>query len=211
MTENKFETSKFYNDLSATWDKTRPKYTEEIFRKITSYIDKNKTHSILDFGCGTGLFCKYIADNFQNIKIDGIDISSQMVEKARMNCPDSTFYVGDISLINLPKYDIIISKDVFNHIENIPKTISKLNDLLNYNGMLIITNRERNSDLEKIVNILNAMNYKTVIEYLSFKPTSEEIELFLQTLSNFKEEHKNIIKLKLENTDRYYLVLADKK
>ncbi len=33
MTKNKLETSKFYDDLSATWDKTRPKYTEEIFRK----------------------------------------------------------------------------------------------------------------------------------------------------------------------------------
>ena len=35
MTENKFEIDKFYDDLSKSWDKTRPKYTQEIFRNCS--------------------------------------------------------------------------------------------------------------------------------------------------------------------------------
>jgi hypothetical protein len=29
-----FDINKFYDDLSKSWDKTRPEYTTEIFRKI---------------------------------------------------------------------------------------------------------------------------------------------------------------------------------
>lgn len=119
MDKKKIDITKFYDDLSQSWDSTRPKYTLEIFIEIISRLDKNKPYSILDFGCGTGLLCKYLSDNLPNAKIDGIDISSQMIERAKANCPGCNFYVGDILSIALPQYDAIISKDVFNHIDDI--------------------------------------------------------------------------------------------
>ncbi len=211
MSENKFEIDKFYDDLSANWDKTRPKYTQEIFRKITSRLDKNKSYSILDFGCGTGLLCKFISDNVPNSKIDGIDISSQMIEKAKINYPNCDFYVGDISSINLPDYEVIISKDVFNHIEDICKTISKLNDLLNPKGTLIIANRERKQNVnDEIVNALKTLNYEITTEYHSFRPTKEEIHFFVKTLSKFKDEQKEFIRKTLESADKYYIIFAGK-
>jgi trans-aconitate methyltransferase len=212
MTENKFEIDKFYDDLSKSWDKTRPKYTQDIFKKITSHLDKNKSYSILDFGCGTGLLCKFISERFPNAKIEGIDISKQMIEKAKINCPNCNFYVGDITSINLPNYDVIVSKDVFNHIDDIHHTISRLNDLLNPKGTLVIANRERERKIkDEIVSTLETMSYEISTEYHSFKPTKSEIDSFIETFINFKEEHKNIIRKKLENEDKYYIIFADKK
>lgn len=211
MSENKFEIDKFYDYLSKSWDKTRPKYTQEIIEKITAHLDQNKPYSIFDFGCGTGLLCKFISNNFSNAKIEGVDISSQMIEKAKTNCLNCNFHVGDISSISLPNYDVIISKDVFNHIEDIHKTISRLNDLLNPKGKLIIANREREQNVKvEIVNALETMNYEISTEYHFFRPTNEEIESFLKTLSKFKEDHKNIIRKKLESSDKYYILFADK-
>jgi len=212
MTENKFEIDKFYDDLSKSWDKTRPKYTQDIFRKITAHLDKNKPYSIFDFGCGTGLLCKFISDNFPNAKIEGIDISSQMIEKAKINCPNCNFYVGDITSINLPNYNVVVSKDVFNHIDDVHQILSRLNDLLNPNGMLVIANRERERKVkDEIVNTLETLDYEISTEYHSFKPTKQEINAFIGTLSNFKEEHKNIIRKKLESEDKYYIIFARKK
>ena len=212
MTENKFEIDKFYDNLSKSWDKTRPKYTQKIFRKITSHLDKNKPFSIFDFGCGTGLLCKFISNNFPKVKIEGIDISSQMIEKAKTNCPNCNFYVGDITSINLSNYNVIISKDVFNHIEDIHKTISRLNDLLNPKGMFIIANREREQNVkDEIVNTLETMNFEISTEYHSFKPTKLEINSFVEILSNFKKEYKNIIRKKLGSSDKYYIIFANKK
>jgi len=213
MSENKFEIDKFYNDLSISWDKTRPKYTQEIFKKITSRLNKNKQYSIFDFGCGTGLLCKFILESFPNAKIDGIDISNQMIEKAKTNCPNCNFYIGDITSINLPnKYDVIVSKDVFNHIDDIHQTISRLNELLNPKGMLVVANREREGKVKnEIVNTLETMDYEILTEYHPFKPTKQEIDSFVETLSNFKEKHKNIIRKKLEGENKYYIIFADKK
>ncbi len=198
--------------MSKSWDKTRPKYTQDIFRKITVHLDKNKSYAIFDFGCGTGLLCKFISDNFPNAKIEGIDISSQMIEKAKINCPNCNFYVGDITSTSLPNYDVIVSKDVFNHIDDIHQTISRLNDLLNSNGLFIIANRERKPKVkDEIVNTLETMGYEISTKYHSFKPTKSEIDSFIETLSNFKEEHKNIIRNKLESENKYYIIFADKK
>lgn len=212
LTESEFELDRFYDNLSKTWDKTRPGYSQEICRKITSRIDIKDPYSIFDFGCGTGLLCKFISDNFPDAKIEGVDISSQMIEKAKTNCLNCNFYVGDIFSIDLPDYDVIISKDVFNHITNIHRTISRLNDLLNSKGKLIIANREREQNIkDEIVKTLETMNYEISTEYYSFKPTKQEIDSFIETLSNFKENHKNIIRRKLENSDKYYIIFADKK
>jgi hypothetical protein len=37
-----FDINKFYDDLSKSWDKTRPEYTTEIFRKILFLQIKNE-------------------------------------------------------------------------------------------------------------------------------------------------------------------------
>ncbi len=177
MNKKKIDLAKFYNDLSQSWDNTRPKYTQEIFRKIASHLDKNKQYFILDFGCGTGLLCKYLSENLPKAKIDGIDISNQMIEKARINCPNCNFYTGDIFSVTFPQYDAIVSKDVFNHIDDIPKTLKRLNDLLRVNGMLILANRERERGVKNsIVATLESLEYKMFVEQYSFMPTKEEIE-----------------------------------
>ncbi|MDP2846188.1 MAG: hypothetical protein Q8N79_09000 [Candidatus Methanoperedens sp.] len=79
-------------------------------------------------------------------------------------------------------------------------------------GKIVIANRERNSNIKnKIINALETLNYEISTEYHSFKPAREEIDSFLKTLSGFKEEHKNIIRKKLESEDKYYIIFADKK
>ncbi len=211
MNKEKIAIAKFYNDLSWNWDNTRPKYTQEIFRKMASRLDKSKPCAILDFGCGTGLLCKYLSENLPGAKIDGIDISNQMIEKAMMNCPNCNFYTGEIFSAALPRYDVIVSKDVFNHIDDIPKTLKRLNDLLRVNGMLILANREREQGVKNsIVATFESLGYKTFVEQYSFMPTKEEIELFLRTLPNFSENHVKTIRDRLEASGEYYVVYANK-
>lgn len=212
MDNDKLDIVKFYNDLSDSWDKTRPAYSAEIFKLMISGMDKDKQHSILDFGCGTGLLCKYLLDNFPRAKAEGVDISSQMIKKAKANCPGCNFYTGDISSIDSGNYDIIVSKDVFNHIGDIRKTILKLDSILRPGGKLIFANRERDPQIKKeIIDSLESLEYGIRSGNHSFKPTKEEINFFIETLSEFQEKHKDIIKNKLSGDVNYYIIFADKK
>lgn len=202
---------KFYDDLSQNWDNTRPKYTHEIFKKIASYLVKNNLSSVLDFGCGTGLFAKYVQENYPGIEVEGIDTSSQMIEKARTNCLSCQFYAGDIFSTALHKYDAIVSKDVFNHISDIPKTLSRLNELISPQGLIVIANRERESNTEKeITAALKSLRFQVTVHHFDFKPSQEEIESFLKTLVGFEEKHKDIIKERLVSSGKYYIVSANR-
>lgn len=206
----KIQVAAFYDELSGTWDKTRPEYTEEIFKKILSHLEKSRQYPILDFGCGTGLLCKYLHKHLPEAKIDGIDVSSRMIEKAKTNCPDCNFHVGDILTANLSHYDVIVSKDVFNHIEDVRKILSRLDELLDNPGKIIIANRERDTGVKhNIIDSLRQLGYRISTEHFSFKPAQEEIDTFMEGFSAFKEEHQAFIRKKLEESGDYYIILAE--
>lgn len=202
---------KFYDDLAQSWDNTRPKYNLKVFEKIISYLVKYDFSSVLDFGCGTGLFCKYVQENYPGIKVSGIDISSKMIEKARANCPGQKFYAGDIFSIPLPKYDAVVSKDVFNHIADVKKTLVRLDELVSPGGAIVIANREREQTARKeILAGFYSLKYQVSEEKFSFTPTDEEINSFLKTLSNFHDRHKAIIRKRLVESGDYYILYTRK-
>jgi ubiquinone/menaquinone biosynthesis C-methylase UbiE len=57
--------------------------------------------AILDVGCGSG----YIASILENkgFKVTGVDISTKMLELAKMNAPQSTFLKMDMKKLDFPK------------------------------------------------------------------------------------------------------------
>jgi SAM-dependent methyltransferase len=70
----------------------RPLYEEGI--RVTG-IGPNA--SVLDVGCGCGLFCRLAADAGANVS--GIDASAPSIEIARERIPEGEFRVGDIQFL----------------------------------------------------------------------------------------------------------------
>jgi len=60
-----------------------------------SYLPSTRS-KILDLGCGPGNYSKYLSDikGFKNIH--GIDLSEQMIKRAKNNVPSGNFALGDI-------------------------------------------------------------------------------------------------------------------
>lgn len=201
---------KFYDGLSTSWDETRPKYTAEVFGRVLSKIDRPDP-SILDFGCGTGLLAKFLREKLPQAKIDGIDISRGMIKKAKANCPGCRFYTGNISGIELPYYDVIVAKDVFNHIPDPTETLVRLNEHLNPKGSIIIANRERDQGKKQdMVGVLESLGFRISAEEYTFNPSPEEIQAFLGNLTGFSTKHKTAIEKHLESSGKYYLIYAKK-
>lgn len=208
---DRLQTEKFYDSLAKSWDITRPGFTAEIFAGIMSYLDKRKPLKVLDFGCGTGLLCRYLSESLPGAEIEGVDISSQMVEKAKANCPGCNFYAGSIFSLELKQYDAIVSKDVFNHIEDIGRTILRLDALLKAGGVIVITNRERKPGVkEGIISALEAAGFKVAVKMRAFDPTEEEIDAFVKALPDLDEAHKRRISDNLKYSGEYYFIRASK-
>lgn len=75
---------------------------------------------VLDIGCGIGALAFDIAENVNDIKIFGIDISEQNIHKAqKLFSRDNVMYIKGDALKDLPddKYNVIILSNVLEHIK----------------------------------------------------------------------------------------------
>ena len=64
--------------------------------EVLSEIGDLNNSSILDIGCGTGAFYKYLNNIYQDIDYTGIDINENMVKIAMENFSGVTFFCTDI-------------------------------------------------------------------------------------------------------------------
>jgi SAM-dependent methyltransferase len=96
----------------------------------------------LDFGCGTGRSTRFL----KNLGFDaiGIDISSDMIEKAKLFDPGGTYLLScddDFNSCGNMQFDFILSVFTFDNIpfdKNRVELLSGLNKLLNPNGRIIL-------------------------------------------------------------------------
>jgi SAM-dependent methyltransferase len=67
---------------------------------------------IADLGCGTGTLAGLLAQ--EGYQIEGLDLSAEMVRRARAKVPHARFVVGDAADPPLPggSYDVVLSRHV---------------------------------------------------------------------------------------------------
>lgn len=129
------------------WNKIEPNF-EEVLRWdiinefIKSVIPNEGEIKILDLGCGRGWLTNLLS---KYGKTRGIEPVKSVVEYAKKIFPNIEFLIGTTSDLltspNFEKYDLIVSSEVIEHIEDDLKDgfISDINKLLNNNGFLILT------------------------------------------------------------------------
>jgi trans-aconitate methyltransferase len=90
-------------------------------------------NSILDYGCGKGLFCSHLKK--QNNKVRGIDISSVAIEKAKSRFADIDFIASDEKKFMSEyqsKHDLVIAMEVLSYISDWKKMIAHFSSLTSY-------------------------------------------------------------------------------
>jgi len=115
-----------------------------ILTEIDRFIKKNDLAEIkiLDLGCGNGnAVTYYIAQNFPQAQITGIDIHQDSIVFARENfkLPNLNFICQDIFAENInSQYDIIILSDILEHFANPEKLLNLINNQLTNQGVAIV-------------------------------------------------------------------------
>lgn len=85
---------------------------------IQSFIEEKKIKSVVDFGCGDWELSRHI--NWHGAIYIGIDIVKHVIEKnQKLYANHTTFFIHDDGLdLSLPKADLLICKDVLQHLSN---------------------------------------------------------------------------------------------
>lgn len=110
-------------------------------------IESKKEIKVLDLGCGHGtdIFMLNLLTKGKNIEFTGIDISEELIEHnnflaSKYGLKNCKFIKADIGQdLELGKYDVVISSEVFEHLHNLEKYLSNIKASLKENGAAIIS------------------------------------------------------------------------
>jgi SAM-dependent methyltransferase len=87
-----------YDLCADDYDKSRPRVAPPELNLLTSRL--NKGAAVLDIGCGAGVpIAQTLSRRF---KVTGVDISGEMLKRARVNVPEANLIEGDIMSIDFP-------------------------------------------------------------------------------------------------------------
>ncbi|QTL97536.1 methyltransferase domain-containing protein [Iocasia frigidifontis] len=140
--QNIYDNNKFYNSyLKLRENNAGLNEVLEIpaFRSLLPDLD-NKT--ILDLGCGYGENCKWYINKGAK-KVIGIDISKNMIEKAKKEYSDDKIEYKNVPMEELDFskniFDIVLSSLSFHYVKDFNSLIEKINKMLKPNGSLVFS------------------------------------------------------------------------
>lgn len=128
----------------------------EITRDYVSFLEdfmaKNSIKTVVDVGCGDWAFSRHI--DWDGIQYIGIDIVEFVIDRNQklFARPSITFVHANALEIELPKADLLVCKDVFQHLSN-AEILKLLEKFKGYNHCLItnfidpVTLSSSNSDI----------------------------------------------------------------
>ena len=146
---------------------TTPDVIEQRQRFINS-VDIIPGDEILDVGSGPGFLCNEISESLNhNVKIFGIDVSEPLIEYAKQKFSENrrlNFRIGNATDIPFKsnKFDIVISTQVLEYIENVDKALDEMFRVLKPGGSLALLDTDwgsivwHSNEVNRMAKILKA-------------------------------------------------------
>ncbi len=97
----------------------------EIANLMVRLISKSKTCTILDTGCGRGIFLETLLDN-DFVNVEGVELNTDLFEFCRETFPKIILYQMNYLTWKPPKkYDLIIGNPPYAHFNSLPTEIQQ--------------------------------------------------------------------------------------
>lgn len=160
---------RFMNDLS-------PQGKKKVFRgyegQFLKYISADKRQSILDIGCGSGLFLEWL-ESIGVGEARGIDVDSDQVEYAlkrglNVMLKESNDAVVDFLMKSSEKYDLIVMLDVLEHVSGrheVGLLLKAVAHSLAPSGVVLMSVPNANSNFACRHRYIDATHYRSYTEY----------------------------------------------
>lgn len=145
---------------------------------IREYIVDTKSKDAIDFGCGTGLVGMNLINDFHSMLF--LDTSPNMIHQIKqkithLNIPNADTLCFDFEKDGLSdlRADYIFMAQVLLHIDNHESVLSRLFDVLNEGGHLLIVDFNKNENIvsdivhngfhqDELSDMMTKMGYKNI-------------------------------------------------
>lgn len=108
---------------------------EPIVRRL---IDPIPSGRALDAACGTGRYSRYMSE--RGHKVSAVDVSGEMIERARANTPAVEFKAGSLEALPFPAetFDLVMCGLALTHLPEMPNAVSEIARVLKVGGTAVI-------------------------------------------------------------------------
>lgn len=115
---------------------SKPEIIAEYMKFLEEFIKYNEIQSVLDVGCGDWSFSQHM--HWGKVHYTRLDVVKSMIERnqSKFSSPTIHFIQGDITSMDLPSADLMICKDVLQHLPN-ESILSILNQISKFKHCLI--------------------------------------------------------------------------
>lgn len=124
-------------------------YFDPLYKRIIQAIGQRKAEalhsggSMLDIACGTAEVLKRLAGNYPSGKFAGIDLTAEMVAKAKEKTRDLSnvfITIGNAARLPFPdlSFDVILISEAMHHIFEPEKMILEVNRILKKDGLFLV-------------------------------------------------------------------------
>ena len=134
---------KMFNDISPIYDKVNNLlsfYTHKYFKSSAiSTLEIKDGYKILDLCCGSGDLIKLIKNKNQNVKIIGLDFSSNMLEIAKNKNDNVEFIEGNVEELpfNDNEFDIVLIGFGLRNVLDKNKALKEIQRVLKKDGQFL--------------------------------------------------------------------------
>lgn len=162
------------------------------YKKALEWIEQLNVKSILDLGTGRGDFIESLKKKYPQRQYDiyGIDISENMIKKAKSKGIDAKFSVGDSQNLKFKNnyFDLVVCINSFHHYEKPDIAIKEMGRVLQNGGVLILGEIYLPKFLAKSINKL--LPYGTTGDYKIY--STDELKKMFQSESLYFENQNYV-------------------
>lgn len=146
---------------------------------IEKYKHEKKIDSVLEIGCGTGIFTRYFLNSFSIRRLVLNDFYN--TEEYLKDISYETFIENNIEKINFFKYELIISSSTLQWINNFEKLIEKISRSCNEFFFSIYLQG----------NLIEVKeHFKISLSYFSFEDIQKILKKYFSEIKSYKETER---------------------
>ena len=155
-----------YTKRAKNYDKRWQHYCLPSFSKSIEIIDLHRASSLLDVGCGTGIFLEILEKKYPSALLYGIDPNQAMLEKASEKVTNKvTLDVGSAEFLpyDSQSFDWVVMSNCLGHIKHQEAALVEVHRVLKKSGKVIITDWTQDFLAMRLVNL-----YTQLFDYAEY-------------------------------------------
>jgi SAM-dependent methyltransferase len=141
------------------WAKHFEPWFLPMYKKVLEYLEMNDWHSLLDAGCGAGLFSNLVIQT--GAQVIGVDASPGLLEVARLRNPEYSFLEEDLEALPFAdnSFDVVAGFNSFQYAGSFEMALLEAKRVVKPGGLIVlgIWDKPEKSDATEVLKAIGSL------------------------------------------------------